>query len=407
MFPHWIFKVLNLCFLLKHIKMDRYIIVLSFLFTNTAVFSQEGEQPDISWKKLAVMQNADESASLGYAGIVSGTHNNVLLIAGGANFPEKMPWEGGKKHYSDEIHILQKKAGEYIWNTKISKRLSEPIAYSGSTVVEKGVVYAGGENEDGISKKVYLLQWDPVKSEIEIKALPDLPYAVTNAALASIGNTVYLAGGDTEKTSTAQFLSLDLDSENPSWKILPDMPHALAYATASVQKGPDGMNVYIIGGRAKTASGISKLHNTVAVFNPRTQTWRSGSPVSDGAKVMNLSAASSVPVGENYILVPGGDNGEVFHQIETYLSKITASKSEEEKSRLTAEKNKLVIHHQGFYRGILVYNTLTDTWSKIGELPFPAQVTSKAVFWDGAVVLSSGEIKPGVRTPNIMWGTIQ
>src|SRR5690606_23369081 len=107
------------------------------------------------------------------------------------------------------------------------------------------------------------------------------------------------------------------------------------------------------------------------------------------------------------ILVPGGDNGEVFHQIETYLSKITASKSEEEKSRLTAEKNKLVIHHQGFYRGILVYNTLTDTWSKIGELPFPAQVTSKAVFWDGAVVLSSGEIKPGVRTPNIMWGTIQ
>src|SRR5690606_24827406 len=109
---------------------------------------------------------------------------------------------------------------------------------------------------------------------------------------------------------------------------------------------------------------------------------KSGSPVSDGVKVMNLSAASSVSIGEHYILVPGGDNGEVFHQIETYLAEIAASRSDEEKSRLTAEKNELVIQHQGFYRGILIYNALADTWTKIGELPFPAQVTSKAVLWN-------------------------
>jgi len=183
--------------------MDKYIIILSFLLTNTGAFSQKRERPDISWKKLAVMKNADNSTSLGYAGILSGTHNDVLIIAGGANFPKKMPWEGGKKYYSDEIHILQKKNGEYIWNKRISKKLPEPIAYSGSTSIEKGVIYAGGENENGISKKVHLLQWDPVKRRIEIEHLPDLPYAVTNAALASIGNIVYLAGGDTEKTSTA------------------------------------------------------------------------------------------------------------------------------------------------------------------------------------------------------------
>jgi N-acetylneuraminate epimerase len=55
----------------------------------------------------------------------------------------------------------------------------------------------------------------------------------------------------------------------------------------------------------------------------------------------------------------------------------------------------------------LLYSTLTNTWTKIGELPFLAQVTTKATLWDGKIVLSNGEVKPGIRTPNVMLGTIK
>ena len=34
-------------------------------------------------------------------------------------------------------------------------------------------------------------------------------------------------------------------------------------------------------------------------------------------------------------------------------------------------------------------------------------VTTPAVLWDKKIILSNGEIKPGIRTPNVMLGTIK
>lgn len=50
---------------------------------------------------------------------------------------------------------------------------------------------------------------------------------------------------------------------------------------------------------------------------------------------------------------------------------------------------------------------MTNEWSKLGELPFPAQVTTTATMWNGNIVLSNGEVKPGIRTPNVMLGVIK
>ena len=56
-----------------------------------------------------------------------------------------------------------------------------------------------------------------------------------------------------------------------------------------------------------------------------------------------------------------------------------------------------------FYYTILV----TNSWSTIGELPFLAHVTTTATLWNDKIVLSNGEIKPGIRTPDVMLGTIK
>jgi N-acetylneuraminate epimerase len=39
-------------------------------------------------------------------------------------------------------------------------------------------------------------------------------------------------------------------------------------------------------------------------------------------------------------------------------------------------------------------------------LPFPAHVTTADVKWEGNIIVSNGEIKPGVRTPDVMMGKI-
>ncbi len=122
---------------------------------------------------------------------------------------------------------------------------------------------------------------------------------------------------------------------------------------------------------------------------------------------MNFSAGTGVAVSNRFLAITGGDNGEVFSQIETYLAQISKAATEKEKAELTTKKNKLITDHKGFYPGILVYDTYANTWAKLGELPFLPRVTTTAALWGKHIILSNGEIKPGLRNPDIMRGKIK
>lgn len=383
------------------------LIFISLIMSTTDVFSQKTAINQIEWKTAAQLQNSDGSLSLGFAGAINGISNGVLIVTGGANFPDKMPWEGGKKSYSKAIHVLQKCDGAFSWVKEVKSTLPEPIAYCGSTVTDLGLVYVGGENENGLSNKAFILKWNADKKEVETKALANFPFAVANVGLTQLGNVVYALGGDAATKSSDVFASLNLNEANPEWKTLPKLPLALANSVVIAQKGKNGTNIYVIGGRTKTSSGISDLHNTTFVFDIKKQKWESAAPISDGKNTTNFSAGAGVAVDNHSILILGGDNGVIFHQIETYLAQIAKAESAEQKADLIAKKNQLVTNHPGFYNGILLYNTLSNQWKKIDKLPFLPQVTSPAVLWDKKIILSNGEIKPGIRTPNVMLGTIK
>jgi N-acetylneuraminate epimerase len=384
-------------------------LLIFIMMSSTAIsLAQKKPLQPIKWRFAAVLPAAKgQSKSLGFAGAINGVNNNVLIVAGGCNFPDAMPWDGGKKYYSNEMFVLQKTRKGYAWNKKISTRLPESIAYCGTTSIAKGVVYAGGENANGISNKCFLLNWNARKNLVEVSPLADLPIPLTNVALTHIDSVVYAAGGDEAKNSSKSFFSIDLNDSNAHWETLPDLPIALANATAITQSGKAGKEIFIIGGRSKTPSGISDLHNTTFAFDTEKHTWKKCADISDGKNTTNLSAASGIALGKNEIVITGSDNGKVFHQIETFIAKISKATTTEQKEKLTQQKNKLSIHHKGFDKSILLYNTTSDAWTKIGELPFPAQVTTNAVVWGNSIVISNGEIKPGVRTPDVVIGKIQ
>jgi len=191
-------------------------------------------QPTIQWTVAANIMN-DDQPSIGFAGMVSGINKDVLLVAGGANFPNGMPWQGGKKNYSNQIYVLEKNKTSFQWNSKNTSTLPHSIAYAGSATTEKGMVIAGGDNENGISAKANLLQWNVSKQRVEIKSLPDLPVAVTAPAMTANGNTVYALCGDEAKNSSSKCFYLNLEDRKPVWKSLPDAPIALANGMAVFQ----------------------------------------------------------------------------------------------------------------------------------------------------------------------------
>ena len=69
---------------------------------------------------------------------------------------------------------------------------------------------------------------------------------------------------------------------------------------------------------------------------------------------------------------------------------------------LLAAKRKILETHGGFARDILAYHPGRDAWRVVAHSPEPLPVTTIAVPWSGALVLPSGEVRPGVRTTAVL-----
>ena len=114
-----------------------------------------------------------------------------------------------------------------------------------------------------------------------------------------------------------------------------------------------------------------------------------------------------IAVGKNQILLFGGDEGETFNKTETLIMAIANEKDEVKKNALIEQKNKLQMAHPGFKPEVLLYNTVTNNWSQLANIPFPSAATTTAVLWGKCIFIPSGEIKAGVRTAQILLGTIK
>ncbi len=365
--------------------------------SNKAVDKQE-EINEIEWSVAAVLPSADGvEEQPGLAGPVTGIIGHRLIVSGGANFPGGMPWHGNKKVYHDEIYLFEKKNGQIV-NAIVSKqRLPEPVAYCANVITHEGIVYIGGENEQGILDKVILVKYNIASNEINFSDLPSLLLPLTNLAAVYNDNIIYVAGGNSRDGNSNKFFSLDLSRPGASWQSLPDIPVKISFAVMTIQSNGEDNCIYLIGGRRKNGNGISDIFNTVYQFDIKDNHWQQKQslpyPVSAGTGISN---------GSNHILLFGGDKGETFSKEEKLNAAIRNEKDEQKNKELVKERIALLEAHAGFTNEVLLYNTITDTWKKLNPLPPGSPVTTTAIKWDDDIIIPSGEIKAGVRTPRIL-----
>ena len=367
------------------------------MFLTVPALAQKRQHYLLKWDVAAKLSaDSGQQSSLGIAGPVTGIHKGVLFIAGGANFPIAMPWQGGAKKYHATIHIYHAKYGKLKLLAK-SFSLPHPVAYAASCNTPTGILYAGGESEKGMSDKVLLMMWDNKTEEVLFKKLPALPFPVSNAAVILIGNTVYLAGGETAINTSSQLLSLDLNNTIAGWKKLTDMPQPISHTvmTAAINKAGD--KIYLCGGRKKNSNGVSTLYNNVFVYDITANRWEE-----QQAMPYALSAGTGIMINADNIILFGGDNGTTFHKVETLIAAINTEQDETKKQDLILQKNKLQSEHPGFSKEVLLYNIQNDKWEIIGNIPFDTPVTTSAVTLKSRIIIPSGEIRAGVRSPKIL-----
>src|SRR4051794_17599179 len=87
--------------------------------------------PQVTWSELPSLPPAPgKKTQPGVASPFVGVSHGALFGAGGANFPEAPPWEGGAKTWWDTIFVL--KAPDADWLTGERFRLPRPLAYGQS-----------------------------------------------------------------------------------------------------------------------------------------------------------------------------------------------------------------------------------------------------------------------------------
>jgi N-acetylneuraminic acid mutarotase len=378
----------------------------------------------IAWDELPPLPpSAGQGRQPGVAGPFAGVHRDVLIVAGGANFPDRMPWEGGAKVWWDDIWVLEKRAGASTrWVADRAFKLPRPLGYGISVSTPDGVVGAGGHDVERCHRDVFLLAWDPQTREIRRTALPPLPEPLTFMAGALVGQTLYVAGGQhvmKGAVPTSVFWALDLArgsrESKSAWRVLPAWPGpARILPVAAAQRTTRGEEFFLFGGRAPEAGRATRVLTDAYAFDPGSGTWRTLPNVGGGAGVSVMGAVAA-PVGTDEIWLFGGDRGGLFTELEAHDLGL-----EELRQRLTtapaaarpalerdmeirlAAKRRIYETHPGFAREVLAFDVRRETWRVVGAMPHASPVTTVAVPWGDAVVIPSGEIAPGVRTPAVM-----
>lgn len=316
----------------------------------------------LRWRELPALPDAE-----GFAGSFAGTAQGALLVAGGANFPDKRPWEGGTKIWHDRVFVLP--AGAPAWQA--AGRLPAANGYGVSLTLEAGVLLAGGGDARRNFAEVWLAHRDG--TAVRFTAWSSLPRPLAMACGAQVGRTVFIAGGlDRPEAATAQkiFIALDLDRPAAGWQELPAWPGAERFL--AVAGAHDGA-FYLFGGARLVPAAGGK---TQREWLRDAWSYRAGvgwKRLADLPRV-SVAAPTPAPVAAGRLLVLGGDDG--------------------------AQVNTPPAGHQGFPRDTLAYDPRTDRWSGAGDLPFSLVTTPLAPGGDG-IVVPGGEARPGVRSPKV------
>ncbi len=370
------------------LKNTIHLVVFLLIFSLTTAIAAEYEQTPsvLEWSQLPSLPDP-----IGLAGPFVGVSNGVLIVAGGANFPDGPPWEGNPKVWHDKAFVLTDPKGKWLCEFKLSR----PLGYGVSVTWDEKIVCLGGSDKDRHYADVFMLNWTGDK--LETIPLPPMPRPCAFSASVLVNDIVYIAGGQETPSSIEalrNFWALDLSesTQEMKWEQLEPWPgKARILPVMAAQEG----NIYLISGahlyKGTDGKTTRQFLTDCYQYNPQSKKWKR---IADAPRPIVAAPNPGIPLGHAHILFLSGDDGKNFF-------------------RAAELKDK----HPGFGPDLLVYNTITDTWTKMGKFPksIPSDlgkyrnagtwppVTTTITKWKGQYVVPAGEVRPGVRTPKVLW----
>ncbi|WP_162304919.1 Kelch repeat-containing protein [Sphingobacterium olei] len=357
---------------------------------------QHAELSQIEWENGSSLPGDNTGHShKGLAGPIVGVSNGILIVAGGANFPDKMPWEGGVKWYHDRVYAYKINDG----NIKLFKvsLLPATVAYTANYSANNTVYAVGGEDIKGATSTAMTYKWNTDRNELESSFLPNLPLPLTNGSLVVYDDKLYFIGGENANLVSNKIYVLDLQALANGWIEFLDLPLPLTHTVALINND----KLYLFGGRKRNEGAVSTLYN---------QSYRidlvEKNVVGIAALPHGIAAGTGFVDYKGRMILIGGDKGETFHRVEKLILAIHKEPDPLKKDSLNNEKADVQSAHPGFTKDVWQYGEEDNKWYSLSPLPEGSPVTTTAVMFQDRVFIPSGEIKAGVRTSNILVGNI-
>ncbi|MDF1813309.1 MAG: sodium/solute symporter [Verrucomicrobiales bacterium] len=364
-------------------------ICLFFLFAQFV--SAEGP---IAWETLPSIP--DEK---GFAGPFAGVIDGNLIVAGGANFPESPPWEGGKKVWYDKVFLLASDSDKWtLPDFKLPKALGYGVSLS--LPWRNSIVMLGGSDSENLPD-AQAIELFYEEGNFRTEKLPDLPLPLAEFSGVTFGSSLYIFSGRTRTGTVKKAYRLNLRESQMKWREIswPEEARGRMHSVAGVRDG----TIYLFGGRdyiAKatdfhpedrfTEEGLDFLRDCWKL-NPKTQEW---SRIADLPRGFSAAPSTAIPVGNSHLVMLGGVDAEFVQ------SQIVA------RPEVNGQGN----DHPGFPPALWGYHVTTDSWIEVGSFPRELSVpVTVPVVPTGAnsFVIPSGEIKPGIRTSQVLAGKVQ
>jgi N-acetylneuraminic acid mutarotase len=331
--------------------------LLFFIFIVVSARGAEGE-----WRQLPSLPDSE-----GFAGMYAGVSHGALIVAGGANFPRKKPWEGGTKVWYDTVYVLEKPTARW----KVAGKLPRPLGYGVSVTHSNAVICVGGSDHDRHYANVFRLEWSGGK--LKTTQLASLPGPLANCSGAMVNDVLYVAGGIEKPTATEALKRVwrfDFGAKAPRWtevSMWPGSGRMLAVAAGSKD------TFWLIGGVdlsvGKDDAPKRRYLADAYCYDPASG-WNRLPDLPHSV----VAAPSPAPATGKSIYLLGGDDGT---QIDTPPNR-----------------------HAGFTRTALTFDIAKETWTTADAVKAP-RAAIPCAYWENSWVMPSGEMRPGVRSPEV------
>lgn len=338
-------------------------------------------QTSYSIKTMVGFPSGEAGYGLGVSACYAGMIGDRLIIAGGCNFPDA----GKKKYYAG---IYAAKASDDSLDWKLVGYLPEPAAYGGVVALGDSLILIGGNNCEHSLKTVLSVRLNGRKDKVVTRLLPPMPLTVDNMAVAHSFGQVYVLGGNQNGAASSALWRWNVGGKK-GWKRLlpiPGNPRVQPVCVANNDK------LYAWGGFF--ADG---LHSTVATdgycYDAISDTWKLlDSPKDSIGNSLTLSGGTAV-LAASKILCMGGVNKEIFWDAISDSYRLVSKEDYLQKAPNWYRFNGYLLQ---FDLGREEWNILPSYDKRL------ARAGAQLVKWNDKFFYIGGELKPGVRTPEIL-----